>query len=129
MDKTSAETRAALAEFPHLAEVICDASSTNYFCTRLVEIHSLVTDKLVWAYGYRNDVVHEGRRGLPGAGTARVVLADVAEAAISLTLKLESRRFASSLHECFLWARQQLLTLKAIASTGNVKETLDRLAL
>lgn len=129
MDKPTDETRTALADFPHLAEAVCAAKSNNYFATRLTEIQSLVSDKLVWAYGYRNDVVHEGRRGLPGAGTARDVLADLAEAAISLTLKLESRRFATSLHECFQWARQQIRTLNEISAAGNVKDFLTRLVL
>lgn len=126
-DKSDDETRAALARFPHLAEVVCSARAGNYFATRFNQVQLLVADKLVWAYGYRNDVVHEGRRGLPAASTARTVLAEIAEAAISLTLKLESRRFASSLHECFHWARAQQMTLADLSATGTPETFLARL--
>lgn len=127
LEKSDSETRASLARFPHLAEVVCEARADAYFATRLSQVQTLVEDRLVWAYGYRNDVVHEGRRGLPGASTARTVLAEIAEAAISLTLKLESRRFAGSLQECFQWAREQHRTLAQLASTGTPPEFLARL--
>jgi hypothetical protein len=126
-NKSDAEARTAFRKFPHLAEVICAAKASNYFATRLGQIQEFVRDKLTWAYGYRNDVVHEGRRGLPGASTARAVLADISEAAISLTITLESRSFASSLHECFQWARQQNITLTALSSQGDVPGLLARL--
>jgi hypothetical protein len=129
LEKKPDEIGATFAGFPHLAALVTSAASGQYFRRRAAEVEMFVSDKLVWAYGYRNDVVHEGRRGLPGASTARFVLAEIAESAIALTLRLESRRFTSSLSECFLWGREQLLTVKELAAAGKVAELLGRAAI
>lgn len=115
-----ADLEAEFTDFPHVGGILASPATKNYGTERYREIAQSVRWILVWGYGCRNDIVHEGRRQLPGADILRDALAAVARAALTLTLRLESRNYASCLRDCFFWAENESKTIEELSALGDL---------
>ncbi|OIP31110.1 MAG: hypothetical protein AUK47_23210 [Deltaproteobacteria bacterium CG2_30_63_29] len=123
---TEADLESAFASFPHLGGLLAAPSTRTYGKERYREVCRLVRWILVWSYSCRNDIVHEGRRQLPGADILRDALAAVARAALTVTLRLESRNYASCLRDCFFWAENESKTIEALSTQDDLARLSQR---
>gem|GEM_PF-4391592 len=125
-ETTECEWETAFSHFPHIGGILADPRTKNYAVARYPEIAELVRRILIWGYSCRNDIVHEGRRQLPGADILRDALGAVASAALTLTLRLESRNYAGCLRDCFFWAENESNAIRQLSVLSDLSKRINR---
>lgn len=111
--------------FPHLAFECERVRSWIVFGPEMYNTQQqTIHDSLCWIYGCRNDVVHEGRQHIPGAGIARDLITEYLGITLRRSLTMRARGSATNLLECFYLAGEMEITVCEMLEQGQLLDAL-----